>query len=385
MRRILLTLLALCLLLPAAHAETALVPDYYAPVNPSLTRMTPESGRHVTAIKHSAYLDANEIWYSFDPGLEESRIVLERRDKWGAPRGTVTLEGFNDDTMTKCITRVGNRVMIGVTSPVRGTVIVLDENMRELIRVTLAESVGIMSMTPAPGGILCSGFAFEGTQDCFYVSLVDAEGHISFENKIPVGESEIDLTAVAESVSCAGESGYYAMISKRTGGWLSTRERSVAGFDADGQLRWEDALPETIYACGIVAADGVVYVHGGWSEMDEYGSQDWDNMQAWVGAWSEDGECLWQRIFEAPQRFTVCAADESGCYLVGPQLFEPDNIPAFMPLCVASLTREGELRSMARLQMPLDVCLEGLAIDGRTLQMMGYLRNEETLFYLEVR
>lgn len=375
MKRMLIFLMFLSLLVPAALAETALVPDYYAPMNPSLTKFAAEAGREVPGMRLSAYLSANEIWYAYGTPYGTNTVVLERHDKWGALRDIVTLKDLpGTDHEVMCVTRVGDLLLVGMRNlALRGTVVVLDEANRELVQVTLPGGVGIMSMQAAPEGILCSGFMGKGTQSCFYLALVDAEGHIVFENTDIARDADFNMGALAESVSCAGERGYYATICERTRGEIHFRDRILVGFDAAGAQRWENRLPDTIEIDGMTAAGGVVYLYGSYGEQDEYGAR--EVRQGWAGAWSEDGECLWQRIFETPEKFGSAVADETGCFLIG----------GFFPVRMAAVYATGDMREMYRLQFPDNVCIIGLATDAGALTMTGYLYGEEKLFYFEMR
>lgn len=371
MKRLLTMLLLSCLLLSAAYAETAPVPDYYAPVNPRLTKLATEGGQPAGAMLQAQYMTANEVWCAYNLSYGGNAVVLERRDKWGYLRETVTLSDLpGTDHEVMCIARVGDRLLIGLRNlSLRGTVIVLDAENRELLRTTMAEDVGVMSMKCAPEGILCSGFTGEGTQDCLYLALVNGEGQTTFESRLAVGEAEVDMSAVAESLSCAGKNGYYVMLSKRTGGLVHTRERAVVGFDAAGQVRWEEPLPEDIVVHGMAAGDGVVYLYG-------YVGP-WDEARAWAGAWSEDGECLWRRFFERPDQFVDCIVDEAGCWLLG------RNRSA--PVHVAVLTRDGEVRELRLLQFSDAAVIRGWGLDAGALFAVGYLYGEEKLFMMEAR
>ena len=375
MKRILSFLTFLTLLVSAALAETALVPDYYAPMNPSLTKFDMTGDQ--TFPRLSRYLTANEIWHAQNASYGENTVLLARYDKWGAARDAVTLKGLpGTDHEVKCITRVGDRLLVGMRNlSLRGTVVVLDEANREVVQVTLAEGVGIMSMQAAPEGILCSGFMGKGTQSCFYLALVDAEGHIVFENTDIARDADFDMGAIAESVSCAGERGYYATICERTRGEIHFRDRILVGFDAAGAQRWENQLPDTIEVDGMTAAGGVVYLYGSYGEQDFFGLR--EVRQGWAGAWSEDGECLWQRIFETPEKFRLATADETGCFLIA--------AAGISPMHMAAVYATGDMREMYRLQFPDNVLITGIGVDAGTLAMTGYLYNEEKLFYFEMR
>ena len=374
MKRVLIILMLLSLLMPAALAETALVPDYYAPVNPSLTKFDMTGDLSFPML--SQYMTANEIWHAQNAFYGENSVLLARYDKWGAPRDAVTLKGLpGTDHEVMCMTRVGDRLLVGMRNLyLRGTVIALDETNREVFQVTLAEGVGIMSMQAAPEGILCSGFTGKGTNTCFYLALIDAEGNVVFENTDIARDADFDMGALAESVSCAGENGYYATVCERTGGGLFSRERTLVGFDKTGTQRWEERLSDSIEVEGMTAAGGLVYLYGCYGDQDEYGIR--DVYQAWVGAWNEDGECLWQRIFETPEKFGRATADEAACYLTG---------GGITPMYMAVVYATGDMRSMYRLQFPDNVCGTGLSTDAGTLIMSGYLYGEERLFYMEQR
>ena len=94
------------------------------------------------------------------------------------------------------------------------------------------------------------------------------------------------------------------------------------------------------------------------------------------GGGIEDGECLWQRIFETPQKFSRATADETACYLTG---------GGITPMYMAVVYATGDMREMYRLQFPDNVYIIGLATDAGALTMTGYLYNEEKLFYFEMR
>ena len=374
MKRILTFLLLMTLLMPAALAETALVPDYYAPVNPLLTKFDMTGDQTFPML--SQYMTANEIWHAQNASYRENTVLLARYDKWGAARDTVTLKGLpGTDHEVMCMTRVGDLLLVGMRNlSLRGTVVALDEAKREVFQVSLAQGVCIMAMQAAPEGILCSGFTEKGTQSCFYLALIDAKGNVVFENTDITRDTDIDMGSLAESVSCAGENGYYATVCERTGGGLFSRERTLVGFDKAGGQRWEERLSDSIEVEGMTAAGGVVYLYGCYGDPDEYGIR--DVYQGWAGAWSEDGECLWQRIFETPQKFSRATADETACYLTG---------GGITPMYMAVVYATGNMREMYRLQFPDNVCGTGLSTDAGTLVITGYLYGDERLFFYEMR